>query len=90
MQMMATVVIPSQLRDLAGGKDRVTVRGRNVGQVIDDLDRQFPGFRENLLEDGDLKPSIAVSINGEMGSGGLLDPVDENSEIFFIPAISGG
>jgi sulfur-carrier protein len=87
---MATVVIPAQLRKLSGGKDRVTASGRTIGRLIDDLDRQFPGFREQLLQDGDVKPSIAVSIDGEMGTGGILELVGENSEVFFLPALGGG
>jgi molybdopterin synthase sulfur carrier subunit len=87
---MATVVIPALLRKLTNGKDRVAVQGRNIGQVIEDLERQFPGLREHLVENGDVKPSIAVSVDGEMGTGGLLDPVRESSEIFFIPALGGG
>ena len=87
---MATVVIPAQLRKLTGGKDRVSASGRNVGRLIEDLDRQFPGFREQLLQDGDVKPSIAVSIDGEMGTGGVLEPVGEDSEVFFLPALGGG
>jgi molybdopterin converting factor small subunit len=87
---MATVVIPALLRKLTDGKDRVAVQGRNIGQVIEDLERQFPGLREHLVENGDIKPSIAVSVDGEMGAGGLLDPVRESSEIFFIPALGGG
>lgn len=87
---MATVVVPALLRPLTNGQERVEVTGRNVGQVIDDLERQFPGFREHLLQAGELKPSIAVSIDGEMGTGGLLDRVKDSSEVFFIPAIGGG
>ena len=87
---MATVVIPALLRKLTDGKDRVAVQGRNIGQVIEDLERQFPGLREQLVENGDIKPSIAVSVDGEMGTGGVLDPVRESSEIFFIPALGGG
>ena len=87
---MATVVIPALLRKLTDGKDRVAAQGRNIGQVIEDLERLFPGLREHLVENGDVKPSIAVSVDGEMGTGGLLDPVRETSEIFFIPALGGG
>jgi sulfur-carrier protein len=87
---MATVVIPALLRKLTDGKDRVTANGRNVGQVIEDLERQFPGLRDQLIENGDLKPSVAVSIDGEMGTGGVLDRVNESSEVFFLPAIGGG
>jgi molybdopterin synthase sulfur carrier subunit len=87
---MATVVIPALLRKFTGGKDRVTASGRNIGQLIEDLERQFPGLREQLIEDGEVKPSIAVSIDGEMGTGGVLEPVRESSEVFILPAIGGG
>jgi len=87
---MAIVVVPALLRSFTGGAERVAVTGRNVGQVIDDLERQFPGFRDHLLQFDELKPSIAVSIDGEMGTGGLLDRVKDSSEVFFIPAIGGG
>jgi molybdopterin converting factor small subunit len=87
---MPIVVVPALLRKLTGGRERVTVTGRTVGQVIDDLERQFPGFKDQLLQQGDLKPSIAVSIDGEMGTGGLIDRVKDTSEVFFIPAIGGG
>jgi sulfur-carrier protein len=87
---MATVIIPALLRKLTNGQERVVVQGRSVGEVIENLERQFPGFREQLVEDGDLKPSVAVSIDGEMGVGGLLDPVGENNEVYFLPALGGG
>jgi molybdopterin converting factor small subunit len=87
---MATVVIPALLRKFTDGKDRVTASGRNIGQLIEDLERQFPGLREQLIEDGEVKPSIAVSIDGEMGTGGVLEPVRESSEVFILPAIGGG
>lgn len=87
---MATVVIPALLRKYTDGKDRITASGRNVGQLIDDLERQFPGLREQLIEDGEVKLSIAISIDGDMGTGGVLEPVRESSEVFILPAIGGG
>ncbi|MEA2678439.1 MAG: sulfur-carrier protein [Candidatus Binataceae bacterium] len=87
---MATVVIPALLRKFTDGKDRISASGRNVGQLIDDLERQYPGLREHLIEEGEVKPSIAISIDGEMGTGGVLEPVRESSEVFILPAIGGG
>jgi molybdopterin synthase sulfur carrier subunit len=87
---MATVVVPALLRKLTDGRDRVRATGRNIGELVADLERQFPGFAGHLVENGDIKPSVAVSIDGEMGTGGVLDRVTENSEVFFIPAIGGG
>ena len=87
---MATVFIPAALRKLTAGCERATAHGRNLGRLIDDLDRQFPGFRAYLVEDGELKPSIAVSIDGEIATGGLLEPVSESGEVHFLPALGGG
>jgi sulfur-carrier protein len=87
---MATVVIPALLRKFTDGKDRVIANGRNIGQLVEDLERQFPGLREQLIEEGEIKPSIAVSIDGDLGTAGILEPVRESSEVFFLPAIGGG
>jgi molybdopterin synthase sulfur carrier subunit len=87
---MATVVIPALLRKFTDGKDRVSARGRNIGELVEDLERQFPGLREHLIEEGDIKPSVAVSIDGDLGTAGILEPVRETSEVFFLPAIGGG
>ena len=78
------------MRKLSGGRDRVTVSGKNLREAIADLDRQFPGIANQLIEDGDIKPSIAVSIDGEVGTNGVLDLIRDNSEIHFMPQISGG
>jgi molybdopterin synthase sulfur carrier subunit len=87
---MPTVIVPALLRKLTDGRERVAVHGATVRQVVEDLERQFPGIKTHLVEDGDLKSGIAVSIDGEMGIGGLLDPVKETSEVYFLPAIGGG
>jgi sulfur-carrier protein len=87
---MPTAVIPALLRKFSGGAERVEVRGRNVREVIADLERKFPGIASHLIEGGDLRPSIAVSIDGEIGTAGLLDVVGERSVVHFLPALGGG
>lgn len=78
------------MRKLTGGRDRVTVSGKNLREAVADLDRQFPGIASQLMENGDIKASIAVSIDGEVGTNGVLDAIRDNSEIYFLPQISGG
>jgi molybdopterin synthase sulfur carrier subunit len=87
---MTTVFIPALLRKLTGGKDRTSATGVTLRELINDLDRQFPGFRDRVVENGDLAGSVAVSINGEVITGGLSEPVPADSEIHFVPAIAGG
>jgi sulfur-carrier protein len=87
---MATVFIPALLRKLTRGKDRTSATGTTLKDIIDDLERQFPGFHDRVIEKGDLAGSIAVSIDGEVITGGLSEPVLVESEIHFVPAIGGG
>ena len=87
---MATVFIPALLRKLTSGKDRTSATGTTLRELINDLDRQFPGFRDRVVEQGDLAGSVAVSINGEVITGGLSEPIPADSEIHFVPAIAGG
>ena len=87
---MATVFIPALLRKLTSGKDRTSATGATLRELINDLERQFPGFRDRVVEHGDLAGSIAVSIDGEIITGGLSEAVPADSEIHFVPAIAGG
>jgi molybdopterin synthase sulfur carrier subunit len=87
---MPTVVIPALLRKFTGGIERVDVPAKTIREVVRHLGERFPGLDAQLLEDGDIRASIAVSIDGEIATGGILDAVGENSEVHFIPALSGG
>jgi sulfur-carrier protein len=87
---MPTVFIPSLLRKYTGGQESVVVSGRTVGEVVRNLDQKFPGFRDHVVEGDDIKSSLAVSVDGDMAVGGLLEQVRESSEIHFVPAIGGG
>ncbi len=78
------------MRRMTAGRDRVAVSGKNLREAIADLDRQFPGIADQLLDNGDIKASIAVSIDGEVGTNGVLDTIRDNSEIHFMPQIAGG
>jgi molybdopterin converting factor small subunit len=87
---MPTVWIPSLLRDLAGGREKVDVSGSNVGEVIEALDRACPGIKDRLCLAGRLRPGIAVAVDNQFARLGLGQPVSEASEIQILPAISGG
>lgn len=87
---MALVFIPSLLRKLTGGLEKVAVEGRNIGELVEQLERRFPGFRDYVTQAGELKASVAVSIDGEIGTAGLLERVGESSEVHFLPALGGG
>lgn len=87
---MATVVIPALLRKFTNGVERADVPGRTIRELVRNLDERFPGIAEQLIDSGDIRPSIAVSIDGDIATGGVLDAVADESEVHFIPALGGG
>jgi molybdopterin synthase sulfur carrier subunit len=87
---MATVWIPSLLRELTGNQETVAVRGSNVGEVINSLEQVYPGVKARLCDANGLRPGMAVVVDRELARFGLFQSVAENSEVHFMPAISGG
>lgn len=86
---MALVFIPALLQNLTGGVTQVRIAGRTVRTVLNNLEERFPGIKAHLLQDGELRPDIVVAVDGEMALD-LLDSVHDDSEVHFIPPISGG
>ena len=89
---MAVVWIPSLMRNLTGGERQIEIEepGQTVGQVLDALDATYPGLKARLCDGDRLDPTMAVSIDGRIAPLGLLAKVGAQSEIHFVPAVSGG
>ena len=87
---MPVVFIPSLMRHLTGGQERVRVPGSTVRQVINSLEAAHAGVRERIMEDGRIHPSVTVFVDGEQALLELLEPVGEDSEVHILPAVSGG
>ena len=89
---MAEVWIPPKLQQLTGGNQQVQVEGSSVRRLINNLEKQYPGIKEFLCdeEDDDLIPGLAVIVDGEVSVLGMMEKVQENSEVHFLPSIAGG
>jgi molybdopterin synthase sulfur carrier subunit len=87
---MAKVYIPAQWRDLTGTTTVLDLEGASLKQIIDALERRFPGIAGRVCDEGQISAGLAVSIDGDISSRGLLAPVAPTSEIHFLPAIGGG
>ena len=87
---MATVYIPSLLRDLTAGQDVVTVPGARVSAVIEELEQRYPGIKARLCDGDELRPGMAVFVDNEVSRLGLRQIVGPDTEIHFVPAIGGG
>ena len=87
---MAVVWIPSLLRGLTGGQETLVVAGSSVRQIIDALDRTYPGIKDRLCDANGLRPGIAVAVDTQVARLGLAQSVGEHSEVHFLPAVGGG
>ncbi len=91
--MSVTVRVPTTLRTLTAGASEVSVEGATVGEVLDALERQHPGFRERILDDeGGLRRfvNLFVSDDDVRFLDGLQTPVPDGETVSIIPAVAGG
>ena len=64
--MSVTVRIPTPLRRLTDGQDKVSVDGATLGDIVGSLETQFPGIKERLCdESGEIRNFVNVYVNGE-------------------------
>lgn len=87
---MATVIVPALLRSLCGGTSKLELEGATLEQLLRAVELRCPGFYDRVVDNGRVRPELAVAINGEMESAQLHDPIAPNAELAIIPAIGGG
>ena len=91
--MAVKVRIPTPLRKLTNGSDEVTAQGCNVAEIIEDLEKNYPGLKERICEDsGKLRRFVNIYLNDEdiRFKSNMETQLKENDELSIIPAIAGG
>jgi molybdopterin synthase sulfur carrier subunit len=91
--MATTVRIPTPLRKLTGENETVQVDGATIGEIIDNLEVQFPGLKERICDEaGNVRRFVNVFVNDEDIR--FLEeretPIKAGDEISIVPAIAGG
>ena len=81
---MARVHLSGELRQLAAGCTVIEVDAATVVQLIDRLEDKFPNMK------GRLRDGVAVAVDGEVMANAEYLPLGTDSEVHFLPAISGG
>jgi molybdopterin converting factor small subunit len=87
---VATIHIPPQLRKAAGGERRLDVAGATLRQVLDALEARHPGILDKILDEDQPRPGMAFAIDNRVKPPGLHHPVDQDSVIHIVWAVSGG
>ena len=80
---MATVFLPSGLRQFSDGVDAVQIDAPHAHDLLSALGERFPAMRSALEE-------MAVAIDGEIYTQPGYQPVRADSEVHLLPRIAGG
>ena len=91
--MAVKLRIPTPLRRLAGGTSELTVDGSTVSQVLDNLEKEHPGFHERLFDErGEVRRFVNIYVGGEdiRFLKGVDTPLKDGEEVSIVPAVAGG
>lgn len=91
--MAVKVRIPAPLQSITRGASEIEVQGQTVREVIDALERNYPGIKARLCdESGELRRFVNVFVNDQdvRVLQGLDTELKDDDEISIIPAIAGG
>ena len=87
---MIQVSIPSQLTAYTGGATQVPAEGRTVGEVLDDLDRRFPGLKFRTVDEQDRVRRHVRFFVGADETRDVARPLRDGDRLLIFGALSGG
>jgi len=91
--MAVKVRIPTPLQTVTGNRAEVSAEGATLRELIEDLERQFPGLKERVCDEkGAVRRFVNVYLNEEdvRFLSGEDTQVKDSDEVSIIPAIAGG
>ena len=90
--MSIEVRVTSVLQRVVGAKT-VQSDGQTVGELLDNMNASYPGFKEQItMDDGSLHRFVNIYINDEdiRFLQSLETPVKEGDVLSILPALAGG
>lgn len=91
--MAITVRIPTALRRVTQGQGEVQVEASTIAELIDALEKEFPGIKERLVEEnGEIRKFVNFFVNDEdiRFLKGKDTELKDGDVVAIIPAIAGG
>ena len=90
----AVIRIPTPLRRATNGQETADVDGGSLQDALTQLETQFPGVKERIIDDasGELHRFVNIYINNEdvRFLQGLETILNDGDEISIVPAVAGG
>jgi len=90
--MVVEIRVPSIMQKLTDGQKILRYEGGTVGALLKTIDADYPGFRDQLVENGEMRRFVNIFRNDEDIR--FLDKMDtavEDGDVLAIlPALAGG
>ena len=90
--MAVKVRIPTPLQRLTQGKEEVEGKAGTIIELVDALDKAYPGIAERISENGKIRRFVNIYVNEEDIR--FLKAEDtavrDGDEVSIVPAIAGG
>jgi molybdopterin converting factor small subunit len=84
------VHIPSPLLSYTNQQNDVEADGSTIAEVLDDLNRRYPGIRFRMIDEQDsIRPHMKIFVNGEQ-VWALNTALESADEVYILQALSGG
>ena len=87
-EKMPVIKLFANLRKLAGTKE-ASIPGTTLGLVLNELVHMHPALNGVILENGELRPHMVITLNGHNVSDMAMQ-VTEQDGIAIFPPIAGG
>jgi molybdopterin synthase sulfur carrier subunit len=90
--MTVSVKLPPYFQDIAQGQKVVEVNGSTVREMIDDLEKKYPGMKAHILDrKGRLQGYVEIFVNDDVVyPEGTSMPVHDGDEVEIAMIVSGG
>lgn len=91
--MPIKVNVTSVIEKFVGGQRSLESEGKTIDELIQAINKKFPGFANQLLEEnGELRRFVNIYINDEdvRYLGGLSTELKDSDEVSILPALAGG
>ncbi|SDH68460.1 MoaD family protein [Pseudomonas flavescens] len=90
--MSISVIVPTLLRTFTQDKKRVDVQGHTVLEVIEHLERDYPGIKARLIGDGQVHRFVNIYVNDDdiRFADNLATALKPGDAITILPAVAGG
>jgi molybdopterin converting factor small subunit len=90
--MPVSVSVPTILRTHTGGEKRVTATGDTLQAVITDLEANYSGITDRIVDGDKLHRFVNIYVNDEdvRFSGGLATEIADGDSVTILPAVAGG